>query len=280
VSLVGQQARDAGDPRRLAAFFRPHAEREPGRVDAVANDRHIECGADALVQEAAVELGDTDHERGIRSLACEHCLVDEQVVGMRGEAVRRAREAVCDPRRERRIGREVGVDVLDPRALEAARVRGRERHRGERPHEDPRVARVAGDDRGHRGDRAQRPPHEPRRERQQPLAHPGALEALHPRLRVGMHDVVGRRREQRVQRDVELARDAVELPEHERLRGGREPRDQVGDPHGSLSLSRSRRPRRSRAGRSGSGRPSTIACGAAVTIHSSSARACGKASAA
>ena len=276
------QRGDAGDDRRLARLEPPYAEGELVRVHAAMDDVDLRPAATgALEQEALVEVRDRHDERGVRCLACKHRLMDEEVVRVRREAVRHAGEAPRDPGGQRGVRREVRVDVLDALVLETTRVGGGQRDRRERAREHARDARVFA---CHHADDRQRPPrtpHQPPRERRGPRSGTCPPQPLAPRLRSRVHDGLALRGEQGMQQDIDVGRsgDGVELAQHERLRDGREARHQVGDPHRRRS-SRLRRLLFARGGRSGSGRPSRIARGASVTIHSSSARACGRASAA
>jgi hypothetical protein len=92
-----------------------------------------------LREETAVVVGDRHAERRVRELASEHALVDEDVVRVRRDAVRRPREPPADPRREGRIRRVVGVHVLDAAGPNDTCVRrgDGERHKGSREYRGP-----------------------------------------------------------------------------------------------------------------------------------------------
>jgi hypothetical protein len=73
--------------------------------------RRIPCGR---LDDRAVVRRDRHDECGLRDLGGQHGPVDVQVRTVRREAVRDAGQPVHEPAGERRVVREVAMDVIDP----------------------------------------------------------------------------------------------------------------------------------------------------------------------
>ena len=218
------------------------ARREGRQVDAAAD--HVDLSgrrvpAD-LLDEAPVELGDRHDEPRVPDLLAEHRAIDVEVVGVRGEAVRRPRERADDPGRERRVRRPVRVDVPDAHALHAARDERGLEHDERRPDEELPRRRVPEERLGPRAGELARPPPEPVELRRDELPREGPV-VVRPRPEIAPPrvDVAAAPAEQRQHLDVEPASvQLTDLVQDERLRDRGEPRHEVHDPRSPIRHAR------------------------------------------
>ena len=211
----------APPPRRAA---RP----EPvgARLDPAVDDLDRGRAGPLAPQEVAVVLGDGDDEGGVVDEPGEEGAVDVDVVGVGGEAVGDAGEPAADPGAQRRPGRVVRVDVLEPVARSASRACAAASGTvaSARASSAGRRAKAPGDraDRGQRAQGSAQSASQP--SASEPARRARPVQAPHPGSR---HRVDGRR-DRRVERHqldlaapVRSAR-ATQLPQDERLGDVRE----------------------------------------------------------
>ena len=147
VPLVRPQGRHARDAHRCARPRRAQTHGQRRRVHPAVDD--VDVGAPPRgdrAQDARVVLGDPNAERRVLDAPPQSEAMDEEVVGVSGERVGDAHEARADPRGQRRIGREVRVEVVDRLDAQTARVLERAGPGQQRPPEQARVLPVVARD--------------------------------------------------------------------------------------------------------------------------------------
>ena len=203
----------------------------------------------------ASEIVTTNRARA--DLLVEHRPFDLDVVRVRREAVRAAAQAPRNPRCERRMGRPVGVDVVEVEVDDVARDRRADRDGDERAEQEARRADRAADGPDPRPEVGRRPAAQPMElggeHRARPR--PEVVGPVDEGRRAGLDDRLALEDQRE---DLDMMAEPLELEdlvEDERLRGLRKSRHQVGQAERPVRTDGSRRGRGGGAHPAASGRP-------------------------